>query len=131
MMTPLAAGKVTSAMPMANAVRPTRRLSAVDPILRAASQGPMAPGPLARRGDRLRTGSGRRHRRRRSFLGGLQPTGLNRCRERLIVQIVLVCVTGREVGDGPIESLPVAEVGRDGNRVSRARVGACERPAAD
>jgi hypothetical protein len=41
--------------------------------------------------------------------------GLDEC---LVITLVLVCVGAGEVGDGPVEYIAVAQVGRDGNPVA-------------
>ena len=61
---------------------------------------------------------------------GVQPAGRDRRGQLRVVLLVLVGVGDGEVGDGLVEGVLAAEVGRDGDPVAGARVGAGERPAA-
>jgi hypothetical protein len=59
------------------------------------------------------------------------PAVLNGLSQRLVVTLVLVCVGTGEIGHGLVEDIAVAQVGRDGNPVARAGVGAGEGCCAD
>ena len=60
----------------------------------------------------------------------LDPPGADGLGERAVVMVVLVGVAFGEVGDGGIEPITVAEVGRDRDWVSRSGVCAREGPPA-
>src|SRR5829696_1239440 len=54
------------------------------------------------------------------------PARVHGLSQGLVVALILVGIGTGEVGDGPVEDVAVAEVGRDGNSVTRAGVGAGE-----
>src|ERR1700722_5224436 len=62
--------------------------------------------------------------------GRCQAAGPDRLGELLVVLLVLVCVSLREVGDRFVERVALAQVGGHGDRVPGPRVGPRQRPSA-
>src|SRR3954452_1957214 len=59
-----------------------------------------------------------------------EPPVADRLHELVVVLLIAVGITLGEVGDRPLELVALAEIRGDRDRISRARVRACERPRA-